>query len=111
MQKKVIGVLLLLIIAIMCCGCVTQTPSKQTSSPPHNEDLEEDYEFPEAEDEYEFDITYKKEKDDLSPPVYITQYGEHYHTPNCHYSQYAYMRLTVKQAWDRGYLPCSFCCF
>ena len=92
----------------MCCGCASETRYKSTSNNNfYNNSYEQDY----KDDVYEFDITYKKDKDDCSPVVYVTQYGECYHTPTCYHTKNAYMKLTVKQAWDRGYLPCKKCCY
>ena len=102
MKRKIVGTLLILIVAIMCCACGVETQTKQTTPPP---EIYEEY------DEYEFDITYKKDKDDHSPVVYVTEYGERYHTPTCYHTKNAYMKMTVKQAWDRGYTPCLKCCY
>ena len=109
MKRKIAISLLTLIVALMCCGCTSEIPPNQTYFTDY--EIVEDYNGNATYDEYEFDITYKKDKDDLSPAVYVTKYGKRYHTPSCHHTQNAYMRLTVKQAWDRGYTPCYFCCY
>jgi hypothetical protein len=107
MKRKIIGTLLILIVAVMCCACEVETQTKTTNPPTNCEDYYDNYE----EDEHEFDITYKKDKDDHSPAVYITEYGKRYHTPYCYHSKNAYMKMTVKQALDRGYTPCLKCCY
>ena len=109
MKRKIAVSLLMLIIAIMCCACAVEPPTEQTYS--HFDKDFEDYDDYDDFEEYEFDITYKKDKDDLSPTVYITKYGERYHTPTCHYTKKAYMKLTVRQAIDKGYTACYFCCY
>ena len=101
MKRKVIGTILLLVVAIMCCACAVETQTKTTTPP----EIYEEY------NEYEFDITYKKDENDHSPVVYVTEYGKRYHTPNCYHSKNAYMKLTVKQALNRGYTPCRKCCY
>lgn len=105
MKRKILGSLLILIVTIMCCGCAVENQTQTTST------SNKSYERYEEHDEYEFDITYKKDKDDHSPVVYITKTGKRYHTPTCHHTKNAYMKLTVKQAWDRDYAPCYFCCY
>lgn len=99
MKNKIFVSIITLIIAIMCCACTSETQQKSTTYTP-----------PPA-DEYEYDITYKKEENDHSPVVYVTKYGKRYHKSSCHHSANAYMRLTVWQAIDRGYTACYFCCY
>ena len=103
MKRKIAMSLVLLIAMLMCCACGIKTENENNYNNPYS-----DYN---QYDQYEFDITYKKDKDDISPAVYITKHGEKYHTPYCHHSQNAYMKLTVKQAVERGYTPCLICCY
>lgn len=116
MKRKIAISFLILVVAIMCCACGPETRYKSMSnnkSPNSFYEQEDDTydDYQNNEDKYEYDITYKREKDDHSPVVYITKTGKRYHTPNCHHTQNAYMKLTVKQAWDRAYTPCYFCCY
>ena len=100
-MKKIIAVsIITLITIIMCCGCT------YTSA---NSEIDNNY-VPSYEYEFEYDITYKKDTDDLSPTVYITEYGRRYHRFGCNHAKDPYMKLTVRQAIDRGYSCCYFCC-
>lgn len=114
MKRKIATALLLIFVAIISCACASTTiPQKQNSTQQDKpcEDFNGYTDYDEDCEDYEFDITYKKDKDDLSPTVYVTRYGERYHTPLCHYTQNAYMKLTVCQAIDKGYTACYFCCY
>ena len=43
-----------------------------------------------------------------STDVYITPFGEKYHTPQCRYSESA-IKTTVSEAQEKGYTPCAIC--
>ncbi|MBQ8522037.1 MAG: hypothetical protein IJ458_00045 [Clostridia bacterium] len=92
MKKKVIVSLLILIVAIMCCGCGIETEQKIISN---NSSYEK-------KDDYINDVTLT---------VWVTKYGERYHVPGCGHVKKVYRKLTVKQAKLRGYTPCFHCCY
>lgn len=41
--------------------------------------------------------------------VYITKTGEKYHLENCRYLKYSKKAITLEEAINRGYDPCSVC--
>ncbi len=52
----------------------------------------------------------KAKKEDNSPTVYITEYGEKYHKINCLYIfPETRIKTTLDEAKDNGYSPCSVC--
>ena len=97
MKRKVVVSMLILIIAIICCGCGPETRYKSTGGYPSYE--------------HESDISDKKDEDDYSPEVYITKTGKRYHRFGCSHAKNLYVVLTVKQAVKKGYEPCYYCCF
>ena len=99
MKKKFAISLILLIVALMCCGCSLETKQKTISNSSYS-----------SQSAYEKDITYKKDADDTSPEVYITKSGKRYHRFGCSHAKNIYIILTVRQAIDRGYTYCYFCC-
>lgn len=100
MKRKIAVSFLILIVAIMCCGCGIRTPSNNAS-----------YNNSSYQEEYEPDITYKKAENDHTPKVYITRTGKRYHRFGCSHAKNLYIILTVSQAIDRGYTACYFCCY
>ena len=104
MKRKVVCSFLILIVAIICCGCGVETRTKSIS----NYQQSSSYEY---EEKFESDITYKKDADDYTPKVYITRYGEHYHKPYCSHAKNVYIFLTVRQAINKGYTACYYCCY
>lgn len=95
MKKKVIGTLLILIVAIICCSCGPETKYKNISNSPDSS----------------FENDYEQNENDTSPIVYITKYGKRYHKPYCSHAPNVYITLTVKQAIDKGYSACYYCCY
>lgn len=41
--------------------------------------------------------------------VYITKTGSKYHTANCRYLKYSQFPISLKEAKQKGYTPCSVC--
>lgn len=41
--------------------------------------------------------------------VYITQSGSRYHVKKCRYLAKSSLEVTIGEAQERGYTPCSFC--
>lgn len=105
MKRKTVVAILIVIVAIMCCGCGIETQYKSTSnySSKYSQNVEDD--------EFEDDIRYKKEDNDHSPTVYITRCGKRYHRPYCSHAKTVYILLTLNQAIDRGYTACYYCCY
>lgn len=104
MKRRIAVSFLILIVAIICCGCGSATSSNTISNNSHI--YQSRY-----EDEYEHDITYKKDENDHTPTVYITKSGKRYHRFGCSHAKNLYIVLTVSQAIDMGYTACYFCCY
>lgn len=47
--------------------------------------------------------------DDISVVVYITETGEKYHSGGCRYLSKSKIEITLENAINRGYTPCSKC--
>jgi len=43
------------------------------------------------------------------PRVFVTTYGECYHSPHCHYLKNSSIEIGLNQAQEKGYKPCSYC--
>ncbi len=93
MKKKIVGTILILIVAIMCCACGPETRYKTTNNNSYNNSYEPD----------------KDIEPDHSPMVYITKYGTRYHKFDCSHAKNIYITLTVKQAINKGYSACYYC--
>lgn len=93
MKKKIITSLVILIVAIICCGCnVNNKADNSNCNTPQ--------------------ISYNQdEENDITPIVYITKSGKCYHRFGCTHAKNVYTTLTVKQAIKRGYTACYYCCF
>lgn len=92
MKRKIVTSLLILIVAIICCGCGVETRQKTITKYTNSE------------------TQYEEEEVDLTPTVYITKYGERYHRFGCTHAKNLYLKLTVKEATKRGYTACYYCC-
>ena len=84
----------------MCSACSNEVVEKGYSNNPQP-----------CQEKYEPDIRYKKDEDDFSPTVYITKYGIRYHKRYCSHAKNVYIILTVKQALNKGYTACYYCCY
>lgn len=106
MKRKIAISLILLIIAVCCCACGQETRYKSTNNYTTSsyEKIEQD------EEDSVRDIRDQKDADDHTPTVYITPHGKRYHKPYCSHAKNVYMFLTVRQAIERGYSYCYYCC-
>ena len=43
--------------------------------------------------------------------VCVTKYGSKYHIDDCPYAKNTYEILNLSEAEQRGYKPCSYCCY
>lgn len=50
-----------------------------------------------------------KQKTASTQTVYITKSGTKYHTSGCNYLKNSKFSITLEEAIDRGYTPCSVC--
>lgn len=53
---------------------------------------------------YEYKSTY-----DEQPAVYVTKYGDCYHSIGCHYLSQSMIKKGLYEARDKGYRACSYC--
>ncbi len=108
-MKRKIGIsLVLLIISICCCGCLQEANYEDISY--QSPSFSKDYLEPIEKDDSVRDITNQKDADDYTHTVYITPYGTRYHKPYCSHAKNVYMFLTIRQAVERGYTYCYYCC-
>ena len=54
--------------------------------------------------EYKYNSTYEEQ-----PLVYVTKYGDCYHSINCHYLSQSRIEKGLYQAQKSGYRACSYC--
>ena len=53
---------------------------------------------------YEYTSTYEEQ-----PAVYVTKYGDCYHSIGCHYLSQSMIEKGLYEARDKGYRACSYC--
>ena len=53
---------------------------------------------------YEYTSTYEEQ-----PAVYVTKYGDCYHSITCHYLSQSMIEKGLYEARDKGYRACSYC--
>lgn len=51
----------------------------------------------------------KADTDDETRTVYVTRTGKKYHGPNCSYLSRSKIAISLKEARQKGYTPCSRC--
>jgi hypothetical protein len=55
------------------------------------------------------DASKKKSSKDSNPIVYVTRTGHKYHRDGCRYLRQSKIKITLKDAKEQGYTPCSIC--
>ncbi|HCQ91332.1 MULTISPECIES: hypothetical protein [unclassified Clostridium] len=78
---------------------------KQLEESIANNNVSENSNVIESEVELESEIV----NDDISTVVYITKTGEKYHSDGCGYLSRSKIEITLENAMNRGYTPCSRC--
>ena len=91
---------LIVLLALLFTGCKQSYTDEHVESnkesvydDSNNDGLDEDY----ADDEW------------VNQTVYITENGTKYHIEDCQYLQNSSIAVTLGEALDKGYTPCSKC--
>lgn len=53
---------------------------------------------------YEYRLTYEEQ-----PAVYVTKYGDCYHSIGCHYLSQSMIEIGLYEARNKGYRSCTYC--
>ena len=54
-------------------------------------------------------IECKNQENNTEVTVYITKTGKKYHLGNCRYLKKSKIKISLKEACERGYTPCKVC--
>lgn len=101
-MKKFFKVLCIIVAVIMLGGYFdTDVPTSQMSTEPPSEILWEPYDELSAEP--------LSENEHISATVYITDTGEKYHESDCRYLWRSCHEISLEEAIDSYYEPCSVC--
>jgi competence protein ComEC len=108
-MKKVVSIILTICLLLPMASCsstnttsptrtqhATSAPSYQTPPVISNDYAEQIYEIPESSDKQEI-------------IVYVTRTGEKYHSAGCQYLSQSCIPMSLEDAVDEGYTPCSKC--